>query len=108
MEKENHDTNRHHLIPSSKWGLTTPRNIIDLDIREHTRRHSWCGNDTPVEAICRVLLMNEKVFTENFKQDLMDTLDRYMNNYYEKKTHRWFIKSEVEKVLGTEDDLFGK
>lgn len=40
MEKE---TNHHHLIPSSKWGLTTPRNIIDLDVREHTRWHNWCG-----------------------------------------------------------------
>jgi hypothetical protein len=35
-----------------------------------------------------VLLLNEKVWTENFKADLMEVLDNYLNNYYEKKTHR--------------------
>ena len=103
MEKE---INRHHLIPSSKWWLTTPNNLKDLEVKEHTRLHAFFGNDTPVEQICRVLLLNEKIFTEHFKQDLMDTLDRYMNNYYERKTHNWFIKSEVETVLGLEDTLF--
>lgn len=105
MERE---VNRHHLIPSSKWGLTTSKNIIMMDVKEHSRWHSWCWNDTPVEAICRVLLMNEKIFTDNFKQDLINILDNYMNNYYEKKTHNGFIKSEVEKVLGTEEVLFNK
>jgi hypothetical protein len=52
--------------------------------------------------------MNEKIFTDNFKQDLINILDNYMNNYYEKKTHNGFIKSEVEKVLGTEEVLFNK
>lgn len=32
----------------------------------------------------------------------MDVLDNYLNNYYAKKTHNGFIKSEVQKVLELE------
>lgn len=99
------DTNVHHLIPKSKNGITTPRNTLIMDVKEHARLHAYFGNDTPVEQICRVLLLNEKIFTDHFKQDLLDTLDRYINNYYEKKTHNWFIKSEVERVLNLEDTI---
>lgn len=99
MEKE---YNRHHLIPRSKWGLTNGNNILNTEVKEHARWHTWCGNDTPVEALCRVLLWNEKVWSDNFKADLMDVLDNYLNNYYAKKTHNGFIKSEVQKVLSLE------
>lgn len=95
--------NRHHLIPRSKWGLTTPQNILKADIKEHSRWHTWCGNDTPVEAICRVLLWNEKVWSDNFKADLIAVLDNYLNNYYAKKTHSGMIKSEIKKVLSLEE-----
>lgn len=94
--------NRHHLIPKSKWGLTTSQNILKADVWEHSRWHTRCGNDTPVEALCRVLLWNEKVWSDNFKADLMAVLDNYLNNYYEKKTHSGLIKSEVQKVLELE------
>jgi hypothetical protein len=36
----------------------------------------------------------------------MDVLDNYLNNYYEKQTHKGLIKSEVEKVLDIEEELF--
>lgn len=94
--------NRHHLIPSSKTWLTTPENIKKVEVKEHARWHTWCGNDTPVEALCRVLLWNDKIWTENFKADLMDVLDNYINNYYEKYTHKWIIKSEINTVLDLE------
>ncbi len=95
--------NRHHLIPRSKWGLTNWNNILNTEVGEHTRWHTWCGNDTPVEAICRVLLWNEKVWSDNFKADLIAVLDNYLNNYYAKKTHSWMIKSEIKKVLSLEE-----
>lgn len=97
--------NNHHLIPRSKWWLSWPNNVEQVDIKEHARWHWWCGNDTPIEAICRVLLWNDKVWSENFKADLMDVLDNYLNNYYAKKTHSWFIKSEVRRVLDLEDTI---
>jgi hypothetical protein len=35
----------------------------------------------------------------------MEVLDNYLNNYYEKKTYRWIIRSEIETVLGLEQTL---
>lgn len=99
MEKE---YNRHHLVPASKGGLTNHYNINVVDTKEHNRRHTWCWNDTPVEALCRVLLWNEKIWTDNFKADLMAVLDNYINNYYEQKAHHWTIRSEINKVLELE------
>jgi hypothetical protein len=52
-----------------------------------------------------VLLWNEKVWSENFKADLLNVLDNYLNKYYEKKTHKGMIRSEVERVLNLEDKL---
>ncbi len=94
--------NSHHLVPSSKWGLTNKYNINSVEVKEHNRWHIWCWNDTPVEALCRVLLWNEKIWTDNFRADLMAVLDNYINNYYNPKAHQWVIKSEVKKVLSLE------
>ena len=99
------EKNTHHLVPKSKGWLSTPNNLYEVDMKEHTRWHSRCWNDTPVEALCRVLLWNDKVWSENFKADLMDVLDNYLNNYYAKKTHSWFIKSEVKRVIDLEQKL---
>ena len=97
-----YELNRHHLIPKSKWWASNELNCVKIDVKEHNKWHLWCGNDTPVEAICRVLLWNEKVWSENFKADLLAVLDNYLNKYYEKGTHKWCIRSEVETVLSLE------
>ena len=94
--------NRHHLIPKSKWWVSYQNNVVKIDERQHRIRHLRCGNDTPVEAICRVLLWNEKVWSENFKADLLAVLDNYLNKYYEKKTHKGMIRSEIDRVLSLE------
>lgn len=86
-------------------GLTTHENLKRVDIKEHARWHSRCGNDTPVEALCRVLLWNDKIWTDNFKADLMAILDNYINNYYEKHTHSGFIKRETETVIDLQNKL---
>ena len=97
--------NRHHLIPSSKWGLTTSENIKRVELKEHARWHTRCGNDTPVEALCRVLLWNDKIWSDNFKADWMAVLDNYINNYYQKHTNSWYIKSEIFNILNLEEKL---
>lgn len=102
MEKEGIILNRHHLIPRSKWWLSTEVNVNKVDIVEHNKRHTRNSNDTPVEAICRVLLWNDKVWSENFKADLIAVLDNYLNKYYEKKAYKWVIRSEIDKVLSLE------
>ena len=97
--------NQHHLIPTSKGGMSTEQNIKTTEVKEHARWHTWCGNDTPVEALCRVLLWNDKVWSENFKADLMAVLDNYLNKYYAKHTNSGYIKSEMFKVLNLEETL---
>ena len=100
MEKEQ---NIHHKIPRSKLWLTNKINCELVDVLEHNRWHNWCGNDTPVEALCRVLLWNEWVWNDNFLNDIVSLLDNYLNNYYAKKTHSGFIKSETLRVKSLED-----
>lgn len=99
MEKE---FNRHHCVPASKWWLTNKYNINLVNAKEHARWHTRCWNDTPVEALCRVLLWNEKIRTDNFRADLMAVLDNYINNYYNAKAYTGAIKSEIWRVLELE------
>lgn len=99
--------NRHHEIPSSKWGKTNEYNINVVEVWEHRRRHTCHENDTPVEAICRVLLWNEKVWTDNFLADMISLLDNYLNKYYNPKAHSGLIRSEVQKILELEKHTNG-
>jgi hypothetical protein len=89
MEKdhEEREYNIHHIIPSSKGGLTTHENTIRVPVKEHNRLHGYFNNATPVEQICKVLLFNDKIRTDRFKADLIAILDNYINNYYVKHTH---------------------
>ena len=91
--------NRHHCLPRSKWGLSTDVNVIKLPVSEHIKLHSYFWNATPVEQICKILLLNEKVWSENFKSDLIAVLDNYLNKYYEKKAHKGIIRSEIQRVM---------
>lgn len=101
MSKEKHEReyNLHHLIPSSKHWLTSDENLLRMPVYLHRNLHRYFENDTPVEQICRVLLLNNQVRTENFKADLLAVLDNYLDNYYVKHTHNGTIKSEIQKVL---------
>lgn len=98
-EKEKREYNLHHLIPSSVWGLSSDENLLRMPVNEHRNLHRFFDNKTPVEQICKVLLLNNQVRTENFKADLLAVLDNYLDNYYVKHTHNWTIKSEIQKVL---------
>lgn len=70
-----------------------------MPVNEHIKLHSYFWNATPVEQICKILLLNEKVWSENFKSDLYAVLDNYLNKYYEKKAYKWMIRSEIESVM---------
>ena len=94
--------NRHHLIPRSREWTSHESNVIKIPVSEHIKLHSYFWNATPVEQICKILLLNEKVWSENFKSDLISVLDNYLNKYYEKKSHKWIIRSEIENVMKLE------
>lgn len=73
-----------------------------MPVSEHRNLHRFFDNKTPVEQLCKILIINDQVRTENFKADLLAVLDNYLNNYYKKHTHSWTIKSEILSVLDLE------
>ena len=62
-------------------------------------------NATSVEQLCQVLLMNKQVWSDSFKQDIIDVLENHINAYYRDKVRSWFDKQEVKNVLDLENRL---
>ena len=97
--------NLHHCVPSSRKGLTNDINCVKLDIRTHDNRHRVFVNATSVEQLCQVLLMNKQVWSEKFKEDILEVLENHINAYYRDKVRSWFDKQEVRNVLDLENRL---
>lgn len=97
--------NLHHCVPSSRKGLTNDVNCIKLDIRTHDNRHRVFVNATSVEQLCQVLLMNKQVWSDSFKEDILEVLENHINAYYRDKVRSWFDKQEVRNVLDLENRL---
>lgn len=62
-------------------------------------------NATCVEQLCQVLLMNKQVWSEKFKEDILDVLETHINNYYRDKVRSGFDKQEIKNVLDLENRL---
>ena len=97
--------NLHHLYPHWRHGLTNDVNCVKLDIRTHDNRHRVFVNATSVEQLCQVLLMNKQVWSDSFKQDIIDVLENHINAYYRDKVRSGFDKQEVKNVLDLENRL---
>lgn len=97
--------NLHHCLPASRKGLTNDVNCVKLDIRTHDNRHRVFVNATCVEQLCQVLLMNKQVWSDSFKQDILDVLETHINNYYRDKVRSGFDKQEIKNVLDLENRL---
>lgn len=97
--------NLHHCVPSSRKWLTNDVNCVKLDIRTHDNRHRVFVNATSVEQLCQVLLMNKQVWSEKFKEDIIEVLENHINAYYRDKVRSWFDKQEVKNVLDLENRL---
>ena len=98
--------NSHHCYPSSRHGLTNDINCQLLNVLEHDNWHRVFVNATCVEQLCKVLIMNKKVWSDKFKEDIIDVLENHLNNYYRDKVRSWFDKQEVKNVLDLETKLY--
>lgn len=78
---------------------------MQLDVKEHDNWHRVFVNNTCVEQLCKVLLMNKQVRSDRFIADLMDVLDNHLNNYYRCKVRSGFDRQEVKTVLSLEDNI---
>ncbi len=100
------EMNLHHLLCSSRWGLTNEVNCKLLNRLEHDNWHRVFVNATCVEQLCQVLIMNKQVWSEWFKEDIIDVLETHINSYYRDKVRNWFDKKEVQNVLDLETKLY--
>ena len=70
---------KHHLIPTSRWGANNESNILKIRVNLHRALHILFSNDTPDEQLRKIIDINNKVFKEDFKQELYNLLN--CNNY---------------------------
>ena len=49
--KDPEKKSRHHILPSSRAGVSSQRNIVFIDAYKHQRYHNLFANLTPIEII---------------------------------------------------------
>lgn len=76
---------RHHILPTSKWGTNYFDNIIKLDVRKHKALHMLFDNRTPIEQIERVVDLASTALTEEVKSDIIKILNRKELDYWYKE-----------------------
>jgi len=70
-----HETNRHHIVPRSKWWSDINNNILIMDIRRHNALHMLFDNATPIEQIDKILKLSTTALTEEVKSDIIKILN---------------------------------
>ena len=85
-------TNRHHLMPKSRWGLDNNANILRMWKVVHSALHTLFDNSTPTEQIESLVNINSKVFTKEFTKELFEVL---YDNKIEEIYKNWVIKNWV-------------
>ncbi len=73
-EKHAKNPNPHHIIPSSRWGSNSPRNLWQADRETHDNFHRIFQNLTPSEQILVVLHRFKMVFSNKFKDNIQNIL----------------------------------
>jgi len=79
-----HSIDRHHILPSSKWGTNYFENIVKLDIRKHKALHMLFDANTVSGQIERILDIASTALTEEVKSDIIKILDRKELDYWYK------------------------
>lgn len=97
--------NIHHCYCQARWWITSNTNCKILNVLEHNNRHRVFVDDTCVEQLCKVLLMNANVRTDSFKKDIIDVLENHINNFYKKWVRSWTDKKEIETVMALKSKL---
>lgn len=103
-EKKEKSYDLHHQIPDSLWWLKNEINLKLVEVLDHRRRHNRCWNDSPTEAICRVLKFNKSVRNPDFYAAIVWIILAYQDNYYKSEALKWPIKRESKTILDLDDD----
>jgi len=86
MKKRRNIYNMHHLIPQSRWWTNNDNNLLKLKKNIHTSFHTIFNNYTPREQLIHLVHnINYKVFSDQFKQDIMKILNVTDDKYFYKE-----------------------
>lgn len=108
LKKYNDSYNRHHLINSSRWWNYAEENIRKTKVSLHNALHYLFWNETPAEILRTLMVYFDKVFTEEFRKDIFDVLNKHYWKEHQKKCHNWPIKWWWASSLLNKDIEYGK
>lgn len=96
----------HHLIPLWAWWPNIPENKQLIKDNLHVNWHRIFSNaETPQQQLIRVLEFNKKILNDEFVKELINVLDKYINNYYKIETE---IEWELWSLFKLEQEYFKK
>lgn len=75
-EKSANEPNPHHIVPQSRGGTNSPKNIRQMDRKVHDDFHLLFQNLLPIEQTNLLLIYFEGVFHTDFSIAVSDILDR--------------------------------
>ena len=81
MRKSPRGYNVHHCVPKSKGGTNNPENLKTMLITRHRALHILYENSTPDEQLITNLSINSWVLRWEFRQDIMDIIQDYWEDY---------------------------
>lgn len=74
MSKKIPEYNKHHILPQSRWGATTPRNLVTLKIPTHNAIHVLFENKLIAEQLLRTIDYSEKAMKPEIVNLLKEVL----------------------------------
>lgn len=74
--------NKHHICPTSRWGVNIQDNIVRLNIDIHQALHRLFGNMTIEEQMKRLVKISETALRADFKEELIELLSWDKDFYY--------------------------
>ena len=101
MTKMEHQTNYHHRINKVSWWTNHYDNLEKMRVIDHRAHHQLFWNELPHEQIWTIVDRTGKVFTDNFKSDILSVISDYdIQRIYSSKCGN--IKKMVQFILDNE------
>lgn len=92
MKKKELSYSKHHIVPSSIWGATTPRNLETLRVSTHRAIHTLFENRTIAHQLLRTIDLSEKAMKPEVVKWLRETLTALDPS----DLHEWYIDDVLD------------
>jgi len=84
------NTDKHHIVPESRWWRSVPENLKETKIDFHRAFHRVFSNAMPHEQVLFLLDFNWNVLRQEFKNDVIHLLTEKERDFFYKK---WIFKT---------------